>query len=83
MEFVMRKSATRKGTKVKTARIPLDGKIKVLVENPKRGEAAKRFGYYKDGMLVASYRKKVGEKQGMLDLRWDVNHKFVRVVASK
>lgn len=71
----------RKRRTIKSSRTPLDGRIKLLVqENPKRGTAAQRFDVYKDGMLIATYKKKVGEPQAVRDLRWDTKMKFIKIV---
>lgn len=58
-----------------------DAKIKVLAkENPRRGEAAKRFEIYKDGMTVAEYTKKIGSRaEALVHLRWDVNKGHITV----
>lgn len=54
----------------------LEGKkVKLLVkENPKKGNGAKRFAYYKNGASVADAMKKGVTRA---DVRWDVAHKFI------
>lgn len=58
-----------------------DAKIKVLAkENPRRGEAAKRFEIYKTGMTVGEYTKKIGSRaEALVHLRWDVNKGHISV----
>lgn len=58
-----------------------DAKIKILVkENPRRGEAAKRFELYKEGMTVAEYTKKIGSRaEALVHLRWDVNKGHIKI----
>lgn len=77
-----RKAAPKK-TKVEGAPrgFAEDAKIKILVkENPRRGEAAKRFEIYKDGMTVAEYTKKIGSRaEALVHLRWDVKHGHISV----
>ena len=53
--------------------------------NPKRGAAAGRFAFYKDGMTVGAYIKAVteaGQKAGVAtaDLKFDSAREFVKVV---
>lgn len=79
-----RKAGAAKKTKVDTT--PARGfaeeaKIKILAkENPRRGEAAKRFDLYKDGMTVAEYTKKIGSRsEALVHLRWDVNKGHISV----
>lgn len=59
--------------------------IKILAkENPRRGEAAKRFELYKDGMTVKSYTDKIGSRaEALVHLRWDVNHGHIKIVEAK
>ncbi len=81
----MRKSSKKKPTangkgKRKQNPISSEGKILVLVkENPKRANAAKRFSFYKTGMLVSTYEKKVGPAQARADLRWDRKQNFIKI----
>jgi len=55
--------------------------IQLLVrDNPKRGEAAKRFALYSAGMTIKQYVAAVGdEKLARADLAWDQNHLFIRL----
>ena len=58
-------------------------KITLLVkENPKRGESAKRFGYYRNGMQIEDYVArcvKAGKPSSLAraDLRWDTARNFI------
>lgn len=57
--------------------------IKMLYSgpNPKRANAAKRFTYYKDGMSVADYIKKVGDRVlAVADVRWDTKKGWIKLV---
>ena len=58
-----------------------DAKITVLVtENPRTGNVAKRFDYYKTCSTVGEYRDKVGNiSLAGADLKWDVSHKYIEV----
>jgi len=56
-------------------------KITVMVENPKRAKAKERFALYRDGMLVATYMEKVGDKQALADIRWDLKKKFIKLAS--
>lgn len=63
-------------------RFPEDGVIVVLAkENPRRGEAAKRFELYKPDMTVAQYSKKFegGRKEALVHLRWDLGKGFIKI----
>ncbi len=63
-------------------KVPLVGKIKLLVkENPKRvgTKAHGRFKLYRDGMTTAEFLE-AGEER--VDLNWDTKHKFIEVVPS-
>lgn len=52
-------------------------KIKILVdENPKRGEAAKRFAVYKNGMTVEAALEK---RLTRADIRWDIKHGYIKL----
>lgn len=65
-----------KPTTAKEAQVD-DRAITVLVEeNPKRGESAKRFDYYKKAKTVQEYLAKGGTRS---DLAWDVAHKFILI----
>ena len=51
--------------------------------NPKKAEAATRFGYYRDGLTVEGYIKAVGDRrQALRDLAWDVRKGWVEVVGA-
>jgi hypothetical protein len=54
--------------------------------NPKTGKSALRYGCYRDGMTVSDYEEAVRERLGDIeakkckaDLRWDVQHNFIRI----
>jgi hypothetical protein len=59
--------------------------IRLLVkENPKRGESASRFAYYRDGITVDDYVArcvKAGKPSSLAraDLRWDTARKFIAI----
>lgn len=60
------------------ASIPHDAIITVLAtENPKRRSAALRFDLYRTGMTVKEYIDKVGHAQGLGDLLWDSDRKWI------
>lgn len=62
-------------------------KIKILVpasQNPKRGDALRRYSLYKDGMTVKEYieaAKNAGIRAGLAqaDIRWDMVKGFIEV----
>jgi hypothetical protein len=60
-------------------------KITILSEgNPKRGTAAKRFAFYKNGMTVAQYQEVMAQNEGsarlaMADMRWDFVAGFINI----
>jgi hypothetical protein len=66
-----------------------DGKQKITVlakdKVPKRGDAAKRFGLYKDGMTVTEYIELSHKNTGVSkagareDIRWDVVKGFIKL----
>ena len=61
----------------KRSTISGDSTIVVLAEeNPKRGEAAKRFKLYKKGMTVDEYVEAGGFRA---DIKWDVEKGFIKV----
>jgi len=69
--------------KTKKSDWPDSSRITVLVAgNPKRRTAAQRFALYRNGMTVAEYKAAVGEKQAVLDLRWDVKMQFIKIELS-
>lgn len=59
--------------------------IHLLVkENPKRGDSASRFAYYRDGITVDDYVErcvKAGKPSSLAraDLRWDTARKFIAI----
>lgn len=68
------KKQERQGALVDTA------KIHDIVENPKRGKAKERFALYREGMLVSTYKEKVGNPTlAAACLRWDVKHGFIKL----
>jgi hypothetical protein len=77
--------APTKSKPVSTTSAPKAPVISLLVEtNPKRGNSAKRFAYYSDGLLVSDYVAKVvkaGNHSGVAraDLRWDTERKFIAI----
>lgn len=55
-------------------------------KNPKRGESAKRFALYRNGITVQEYMDAVvglgfPKRTAWLDLAWDVHHKFIALEA--
>jgi hypothetical protein len=85
-EITRRGDAARKDV-AKAGRAPsndIESKtIKMLHNgpNPKRANAAKRFTYYKDGMSVADYIKKVGDRVlAVADVRWDTKKGWIKLV---
>jgi hypothetical protein len=61
--------------------IPDSAKIFILVEeNPKRAKAKERFALYKEGMLVGTYKEKVGDAAlALACIRWDAKKGFIKV----
>lgn len=70
-------------------RIARDGTITVLTkENPRRGEAAKRFDLYVDGQTVAEYlalvkHKKLDRHDPIEDVAHDLRKGFIKVTPPK
>lgn len=51
-------------------------------DNPKRGTAAERFKFYRDGMRVGTYIEKVGNRVlAIADLRWDAGKGWIKLNA--
>jgi hypothetical protein len=71
----------KKPTLGRKSKLKDDAKISILVEeNPKRGNAKQRFGLYKEGMLVSTYKDKVGDpKLAAACIRWDVKKGFIKL----
>lgn len=87
VDMAAKKVAAKKGAKkAANGAAPRKGRagkygddLKISVkskENPKRGESAKRFGYYKSGMTVGEYIKKGGLRS---DIAWDVEKDYISV----
>jgi hypothetical protein len=86
-------SVTKKKTPAATPRRPVavpksapNGKIiHLLVKaNPKRGDSAARFAYYRNGMPVEDYVARVvkagaASSVARADLRWDTARKFIAI----
>ncbi len=81
-EAIQKKNGGGSTKRIRAGGIPNDAKISILVEeNPKRGKAKERFDLYKEGMLVSTYKEKIGDpKQAIACLRWDAKKKFIKIV---
>jgi hypothetical protein len=79
-------AATKPTKSAPTKSAPKDGQvIQLLVkENPKRGDSATRFAYYRNGITVENYVAqcvKAGAPSSLAraDLRWDTVRKFIAI----
>jgi hypothetical protein len=78
-------SVAKKKTPAPTKSAPTAKVIRLLVkENPKRGESASRFAYYRNGMPIEDYVArcvKAGKPSSLAraDLRWDTARKFIAI----
>jgi hypothetical protein len=78
-------SVTKKKTPAPTKSAPAAKVIHLLLkENPKRGDSATRFAYYRNGITVDDYVArcvKAGAPSSLAraDLRWDVERKFIAI----
>jgi hypothetical protein len=77
---------TKSAPSAPTKSAPKDGQvINLLVkENPKRGDSATRFAYYRNGIAVEDYVArcvKAGAPSSLAraDLRWDTARKFITI----
>ena len=73
-----------KSTPTKSA--PKDGQVIHLLvkENPKRGDSATRFAYYRNGITVEDYVARcvkggASSSLARADLRWDSQRKFIAI----
>lgn len=82
-------SAPKKAEKTAGVRMSSEelNKMKIQVlhsgDNPKRGSAAERYKFYRDGMKVTTYIEKVGSRiLAVADLRWDQKKGWIKLVAA-
>ena len=79
------KSAPPAKAPAATQSAPKGQVINLLVkQNPKRGDSATRFAYYRDGMPVDDYVARVvkagaSSSLARADLRWDMARKFIAI----